>query len=145
MDGRRSSREQDRNQGDKDGGSDEVIHVEKYCATCTSVPKAKFRHLCLEVFGCKVKLGTTAKCDGVFRRLWAKLPRTKKACRCTGEGTNRSIDQSINQYKSTTGNQLANFCAHGQLHFCNMLTTCSCPLPFIFYIVVRHYCHVTGV
>ena len=31
MDGRRSGREQDRNQGDKEGGSDEVIHVEKYC------------------------------------------------------------------------------------------------------------------
>ena len=31
MDGRRSGREQDRNQGDKEGGSDEAIHVEKYC------------------------------------------------------------------------------------------------------------------
>ena len=52
MDGRRSGREQDRNQGDKKGGSDEAIHVEKYC-----VGAEKQSYLCLPV--------------GVFRRLWA--------------------------------------------------------------------------
>ena len=66
MDGRRSGREQDRNQGDKEGGSDEVIHVE----------------------------GTIAKCDGVFVGV-GQLPRTKKALLAKAQ-IDQSINRSIN-------------------------------------------------
>ena len=72
MDGRRSGREQDRNQGDKEGGSDEAIHVEKYCVGAERQRLLK---------GCFVGFG--------------QLPRQNEET-LAGEGTMMSSNRSIN-------------------------------------------------